>query len=755
MPDVERLEAEGNDLASPLRLGWTTCIGVVAFYVGCVGAATYPFFLTFRSKLVPSLFDPLQHLWIMRWYKICLLEGRSPILCPEVQYPVGAPLGNYSPLHLQALLYLPLSLVFENDVLCYNLIWLFGMVFTGFGTFLLIWQLVRHRSSACFGGMLAMLSGAMMAHGRAHLELIHLGCFPLFMVAWMRFVDCPSRKRLIAATLLYVLVALCAAYYVVFAIVPAAFYVGWQAVNAFVQRDVHWFRTRAGWLVGFSVLCIPILGLVFGNQIWSLSHGYAASRPKSDFDGFGTALWTYVLPSPTHRLSAILPFDPYAVSHTDSSVGERVSYLGIVTLVLMHYAAVHRARFARAGFWWATFALLVVLSCGAYWQFWSVRISLPADWLKRWVFAFSPIRVPARYNLFAAVAAALLAAAGLRHLLHRLPNRFARVAVYCVLVVLAVADLGSVPYHGMSIPPMPAAYRWIKEHDRNATLLELPQHGSGGAYLYSVTSYWQSQHRITTNGSYSGQANLRLDNLMSWQSPFQAEYMSNPDFLRTSYPATFGVTTNCNFEDYAWLFLNTHKFRYLVLHQWAGSSPDHPVHLDRLKEHLAPLKVFEDADTIVYDGDKLPPPTHPTMLCTQGWRLGWHGKKLRVSERIARIRVYNPDARAPLRLGIEAKAFREARTVRLKAGDRELGRLSINPVGFQIVQTAPFHLPAGLQELTLETDGPEIRPEPDEYPVAWDKTTFSLYVGGICLTPDSPADAAPAPEIATKDRVQR
>jgi hypothetical protein len=497
------------------------------------------------------------------------------------------------------------------------------------------------------------------------------------------------------------------------------------------------------------------LGLVFGNQIWSLSHGYAASRPKADFDGMGTSLWTYVLPCPTHRLNSILPFDPYAVTHTDSTVGERISYLGIVTLLLMHYAAVTRARFARAGFWWATFVLLVVLSCGAYWQLWSLRISLPADWLKRWVFAFSPIRVPARYNLFAAVAAALLAAAGLRHLLHRMPNRFARITVYCVLVVVAVWDLGSVPYHGIAIPRVPTAYQWIKERDKNATLLELPQHSSGGAYLYSVASYWQSRHRITTNAGYSGQANLRLDNLMSWQSPFQSEYMNNPDFLKASYPATFGVTTNCNFEDYAWLFVKTHKFRFLMLHQWPGFSPDYRVYLDRLKEHLAPLKVFEDQDAIVYDADKLKPPTHPTMLCTEGWRLGWHEKRLRVSESVAHIRVYNPDAATPLRLGLEVKAFRGPRTVRLMAGERELARFSINAIGFQTVQSAPFSLPAGLQDLTLESDGPIVQPKSEEYAVAWDKNPFNLYVGGICLTADAPPEEPRPAEIATKDRVQK
>src|SRR5262249_32805500 len=102
------------------------------------------------------------HLWIMRWYKTCLLEGKSVALCPEIQHPVGAPLGNFSPLHFQAMLYLPLSTLLHDDIFRYNTVWLFGMLSTGMVTFALAWQMLRDRGCAAFAGMLAMLSGPMI-----------------------------------------------------------------------------------------------------------------------------------------------------------------------------------------------------------------------------------------------------------------------------------------------------------------------------------------------------------------------------------------------------------------------------------------------------------------------------------------------------------------------------------------------------------------------------------------------------------------
>jgi hypothetical protein len=44
-----------------------------------------------------------------------------------------------------------------NDVPAWNILWVVGIVFTGTSTFALIWQVLRSRWSAVFGGTLEML----------------------------------------------------------------------------------------------------------------------------------------------------------------------------------------------------------------------------------------------------------------------------------------------------------------------------------------------------------------------------------------------------------------------------------------------------------------------------------------------------------------------------------------------------------------------------------------------------------------------
>src|SRR5262245_49011780 len=117
--------APAAPLGEPERLGWKAVVLILGFHLAGLAVATYPTMLTLGST-VTGRPAALQHLWIMRWYKTCLLEGRSIYVCPQLQHPVGAPLGYFSGLQLQALLYLPISLAINNDIICYNIVWLIG-----------------------------------------------------------------------------------------------------------------------------------------------------------------------------------------------------------------------------------------------------------------------------------------------------------------------------------------------------------------------------------------------------------------------------------------------------------------------------------------------------------------------------------------------------------------------------------------------------------------------------------------------------
>ena len=279
-----------------------------------------------------------------------------------------------------------------------------------------------------------------------------------------------------------------------------------------------------------------------------------------------------------------------------------------------------RVKFARRGYWWAVLALLVVLSLGAYAKVGGHDVSLPAAWLKKYFVGFRMIRVPARFNLFASVAAAVVAAAGLRHLLVKLPNRPARVAAFGALAAVALADLSTVPYVTSDLPKMPACYEVIRKADPAASFVDVPQFNSGAFQLPALCTYWQSFHGGKTSAGYTAFLNGHYDNLLYYNSPFDAFKLAQPWCLTgPAVTSTFELAQGMDFRSYSWLYLKVHGLRYVVVHQRPGSFPEFAVHLDRLKALLQDAKVFEDEATAVYDRDRLPAPSKPVLLYAEGW----------------------------------------------------------------------------------------------------------------------------------------
>jgi hypothetical protein len=701
---------------------------VVLFYTGCVLIATYPVVLTFASRFPGSRGDPLQALWVMRWYKECLLHGRPPFHCPDVQFPVGAHLGNYSPLHHQALLYLPLSCFIANDVLCYNLIWLFNLVFTGFGTFVLVWHVLRDRASACFGGLLAMLSGPVLLHASGHLELITLGWFPLFLVVWMRWVDEPSRGRLLLAILLYLLVALSAAYFAVFAVVPAGLYVLWQAFRSGRRGVIPWLRRRLGPFCAFAAMAMSGLLLLFSSQLLSRAQGYSLPRPEMEFFSYRASPWSVAVPSSVHSLGRLLRVDFYHWSN--ASEVESCSFLGAVALLLLGYAVIARVSFEHRGYFWALFVVLLVLSFGAYWQIGPYYVHLPAEWLRSYFYLYRPIRTPTRINLFAAVCGALLAAAGLHHLRARMPSRAGRTAAFAAVCLVAVAELSLVPFPTAELPPVPACYAALRECKPRARFLEVPQFNSSSVEdLNSASAYWQYAHRGSTTGGYSGFANVYYDYTFFYPSPFAAPLLATPDYLKQPQSLRIDLVTDVRFTDYAWLYLTVHDLDYVVLHQ-DPSLLQSEFHLAGLEDQLQEALIFADEKTLVYDRARLPVPQRPTLLCKAGWR--WRDDLGRVVTRAGDLVVFNPAPTEPMTFTFDALAFSRPRTVRLLSGDTELARWQVTPDELHLYSSPPFRLPRGLSELVLASDGDDPPTRFDMWALG-DATPYSLRVASVGL----------------------
>jgi hypothetical protein len=731
---------------------WSTPVLVLLLYAACLFVATYPVLTTPASRLPGGAHDTLQALWVMRWYKTCLLQGRSPLHCPGIDYPVGGHLGNFSPLYFHALLYLPLSLVVSNDVLCYNLLWLSSLLFTGLATFWTLWRLLRCRAAACLGGLLVMLAGRTLLHAHGHLELILLGWVPLFLLGWVRWVDRPTWRRLGSAWGLYVLVVLGSAYFAVLVLVPAALYALCRACAGGAAGLLPWLRRRLVPGLAFATVTAPAVLLLFLPQLLSRAEGYAQSRALDVLSQPGVPPWVYVLPPRLHLLGHLLPADLDA--GTDAAPPYAHAYLGVVCLALLGYAAVRRVSFPGAGYWWLALAVLAVLSFGGFWEIGGHRLTLPMGWLQRTVFVFRELRGIHRTSLLTSFPAAVLAAAAFRHLLGRVSSRAGRLLLFAAAVAVAVADLAMMPFSRGELPAVPPCYALIRQRHPDATFLEVPQCNSGdyGLGLNVACMYWQSVHGGRTSAGDSGYPNWLYDERCLEPSPFALSRLASAGYLADPEAMTVDLASNVRFADYAWLYLTAHHLDYTVLHQDYARRAGLAEAVARLKAQLAGARVHEDEATAVYDRRLLPPRRRPTLLCTDGWRFrgdyycqdgDWHTEFTCAVARVARLAVFNPPGDAPLTLTWEARSVYRPRSVRLCAGGRELARWQVRPDGLDRYTSPPFRLPAGLQELTLESDGDEKPRRAWEGANASDPRPLSLRVARLELDAVPAASAPP------------
>jgi hypothetical protein len=291
---------------------------------------------------------------------------------------------------------------------------------------------------------------------------------------------------------------------------------------------------------------------------------------------------------------------------------------------------------------------------------------------------------------------------------------------------------------------MPGCYAFLKEHDPKGAIVEIPHLGSGGSHLNASCTYWQALHRLNTSAGYSGHANVIEDARVGHNSPFQAGRLAQPDYLEDPGRVNLDVNAHVDFRDYLWLYLTVNRFDYIVLHQWPGAVPEHPVRLDRLKALLRDYTIYEDSDSVVYARTLIRPPARPASICLEDWRLRhlWEGRYNCLLRGAARVVVYNPDPARELTMVLDTATWHPDQSVCLRAGDRVLARWDFEPRRYQNCVSPPFRLPVGMSTLTIESESRRTPGDPKAGP-GKRKRSDRLLVARVSLYPvQAPSNAS-------------
>jgi hypothetical protein len=112
--------------------------------------------------------------------------------------------------------------------------------------------------------------------------------------------------------------------------------------------------------------------------------------------------------------------------------------------------------------------------------------------------------------------------------------------------------------------------------------------------------------------------------------------------------------------------------------------------------------------------------------------------------------VYNPTPDQDMTLTLDAQASRADQTLHLRAGSEELARRDLGPKGLRHCVRLPFRLPAGLHELTIESESPG-RDVPDRKTSGrGSKKPRRMLLARVSLSNDNSPEPAP---VAARERV--
>lgn len=372
---------------------------------------TYPAIARLETDLIGHPFgDQREYVSLIVHYARAVANGESPFVLPDYLYPEGLDATLLWVIPLQSFPAWPLALIMPPAA-AFNLTLLLFLTLNGWALFALAYHGLLHDRP---GRFLPALTGALVftcapaiqgQTGAAHIGLVALFPAPLLALALLRQRDDPRRRWIVAGGILAAVSLWGSVLLLIYVTLPIFLTIG---LAALARRDGPHLR-RIAFTAGIGALCAAPFIIPFALSI----------DPRTAEIGgavrFSAPLVGILAPSFYHPLYAGLEYNRQALGIDPF---EGASYLGLGALLLGIAAA--RLRPARpwllAGVivWTLTLGPLLRLTdepLRARLDGYSTFIPLPYALIEN-LPPFDLTRTPARFNLFIALASAVVSVYG-------------------------------------------------------------------------------------------------------------------------------------------------------------------------------------------------------------------------------------------------------------------------------------------------------------------------------------------------------
>ena len=484
-------------------------IGVLLLFTVLTLILTYPVITRVVTHAAGDGGDGFQFKWNIWHVNRVLTEGGgiSEIYHTDYQYyPAGTSL-TFSTLSLTNTLFLafPLTLITDNLVLIYNILFLFNFIMAGYAMYLLIKYLVKNRIIAFLAGFAYAFTPLHMAWGWGFINLMSFCWTPLFFLFFFKIFEEIKIKNAVAAAIFLFFMTLASWYHLLFAFLIALPYFIYKLITVRLFFTRHFFIRIALFLILFGIIISPFIIPVVSEYLRPERDHYSRPLYKTI-----TPL-NYILPSAFHPLWGESVKKIYPV-FGGWPLLDMIVFPGYLVLFLSFFYLV---KIRRHFFWFFTALFFFGLSLISHFP-------LPASFFNS-LFAFDIIRVPARFSFGVLFSLIIIFSFALRNFLptweEKIKEKFnlsenrVKMILGVILFVILTAEYIAIPY------PTTYEHRKLEMESAekigqvlkgphpvfadNFIVLSLPSHFIC-CYTEQFNLYLQTFHQKKITGGYVG-----------------------------------------------------------------------------------------------------------------------------------------------------------------------------------------------------------------------------------------------------------
>jgi hypothetical protein len=514
---------------SPSIRGLRVVAAYAFLYFALAAAITYPLITHLSTAILRGIDteDALQQTWVIAWVQHAVRMHDFAFFNAPIFYPSQNTLTYQDNLSSIAILELPVSLIWNNPLVTYNIGVLSSYVLSALAMFALAYAVTRDHRAAFLAGIIFAFCPFRDRHIE-HLNLLSAEAIPLIILAFDLARQKGGAVRWLALGLSLALCATLSLYYLAFSVVGILLYI---AVLGFNRQTIvgHGALRGIGWLGAGLTITFAAVWPYLVQQ-----HQSGSQRRLQDVVYFSADVRDFLHAGPQSLLFGWTD----AVWNIPQLEVRQYLFPGIVAVALT-IAGIRRVRTKgpsaaeseiqsarRIAVVFAVVAILLgILALGPYLRLFGRFTGFPLPYLLPYNLlpGFAGYRDVARFDQVAMAYLAIAAAAGASRLFLLVGKR-RRTSLFVLLIIAASLESWTVQNPLLPVSSgtsVPAVYKWLARQPQGP-VVELPMCGMPGPpcleeswYMYYSAYHW---HPLLNGGGgfYPRDWNSRVANIATF-----------------------------------------------------------------------------------------------------------------------------------------------------------------------------------------------------------------------------------------------